>query len=84
MCTVMLIIRIYKSAYEILSGLNKKEMSEMDVTLLITETYMYTKNKLTELESATKDIKTQNPYIQFEIAYMNSKWKNVLLYIDDI
>lgn len=96
----------YTKALEILETLNKKDLSEMDVTLLIevyykknqlgtlldtlpniandTVTYMYTKNKLSELQEATKNMKTENPYIKFEVAHLENNFETVLQYADKV
>lgn len=47
-------------------------------------TYLISKNEITNLPDYVEEMQTENPYIQFEVAYLKNNSEEVLLYKDQV
>lgn len=47
-------------------------------------TYLISKNLISQLPNYVEGMKTENPYIQFEVAYLKNKYHDVLLYKEQV
>lgn len=76
---VPLMIRVYNESNQLGLLLDEMPMLATDVI-----TFLLTNDKLETLPDMATTMKTKNPYIEFEVAYMTKDFQTMLTYLDDI
>ncbi|NUH84727.1 hypothetical protein HUN92_13460 [Bacillus firmus] len=76
---VPLMIKVYNETSHL--GLLMDEMPMLATDVI---TFLLTNEKMDTLPDIAKTMKTKNPYIEFEVAYMTEDFKTMLTYLDKI
>jgi len=76
-----MVIEVYHSQNQLAALLDEAPIQDVANEVI---TYLIKKDELDELPSIAKTMETQNPYIDFETAYLENDYKKVISLMDEV
>lgn len=76
-----MVIEVYHSQKKLAALLDEAPIQDVANEVI---TYLIKKDELDELSSIAKEMESQNPYIDFETAYLESDYKKVISLVDEV
>lgn len=76
-----MVIEVYHSQKQLAALLDEAPIQDVANEVI---TYLIKKDELDELPSIAKTMETQNPYIDFETAYLQNDYKKVISLMDEV